>query len=50
MRRPGLGEREVLDEGELDLAVGLVGDSWVQRGSSKTTDGAARTPRCSSTS
>ena len=39
VRRPGLGEREVLDEGELDLEVGLVGDSWVQRGSSKTGDG-----------
>ena len=39
VRRPGLGQREVLDEGELDLAVGLVGDSWVQRGSSKTADG-----------
>ena len=39
VRRPGLGQREVLDEGELDLAVGLVGDSWVQRGSSKTSDG-----------
>ena len=41
VRRPGAGEREVLDEGELDLAVGLVGDSWLQRGSSKTADGTA---------
>ena len=39
MRRPAPGEREVLDEGELDLAVGLVGDSWSQRGSSRTADG-----------
>jgi hypothetical protein len=39
VRRPGLGQREVLDEGELDLVVGLVGDSWLQRGSSKTSDG-----------
>jgi len=41
VRRPGLGEREVLDEGELDLTVGLVGDTWLERGSSKTSDGAA---------
>ena len=39
VRRPGLGEREVLDEGELDLAVGLVGDTWTERGSSCTPDG-----------
>ena len=39
VRRPGPGEREVLDEGELDLAVGLVGDTWVERGSSRTPDG-----------
>jgi hypothetical protein len=39
VRRPGLGQREVLDEGELDLVVGLVGDSWMQRGSRKTSDG-----------
>lgn len=37
--RPAPGERTVLDEGELDLAVGLVGDSWVERGSSRTPDG-----------
>ena len=39
VRRPAPGQREVLDEGELDLAVGLVGDSWSQRGSSRTADG-----------
>jgi MOSC domain-containing protein YiiM len=39
VRRPTLGEREVLDEGELDTALGLVGDSWCERGSSRTTDG-----------
>jgi hypothetical protein len=39
VRRPDLGQREVLDEGELDLVVGLVGDSWMQRGSRKTSDG-----------
>ena len=31
VRRPAPGEREVLDEGELDLAVGLVGDGWSGR-------------------
>ena len=39
VRRPAPGEREVLDEGELDLAEGLVGDTWAQRGSSRTPDG-----------
>jgi MOSC domain-containing protein YiiM len=31
VRRPAVGEREVLEEGELDTTVGLVGDSWGQR-------------------
>ena len=39
VRRPAAGEREVLDEGELDLVVGLVGDSWAERGSSRSEDG-----------
>ncbi|MFL6078545.1 MAG: hypothetical protein ACJ714_01315 [Ornithinibacter sp.] len=39
VRRPAPGEREVLDEGELDLALGLVGDTWSERGSSRTPDG-----------
>lgn len=39
VRRPGLGEREVLAEGELDLTLGLVGDSWHQRPSRRTPDG-----------
>jgi hypothetical protein len=34
-------EREVLEEGRLDLAEGLVGDSWKERGSSRTPDGSA---------
>lgn len=38
-RRPAAGEREVLDRAALDLAVGLVGDTWSQRTSSRTTDG-----------
>ncbi len=41
VRRPAIGEREVLAEGELDVAVGLVGDTWVERPSSRTSDGTA---------
>jgi hypothetical protein len=40
-RRPQVGEREVLDEGRLDLREGLVGDTWISRGSSRTADGSA---------
>jgi MOSC domain-containing protein YiiM len=31
-RRPAVDEREVLEEGELDVELGLVGDSWSLRG------------------
>ena len=31
VRRPAVGEREILDVGELDLAEGLVGDTWKDR-------------------
>lgn len=31
VRRPAEGEREVLDEGLLDLELGLVGDRWAAR-------------------
>ena len=41
VRRPAVDEREVLDEGILDLDEGLVGDTWKIRGSSRTTDGSA---------
>jgi hypothetical protein len=41
VRRPAVGEREVLNAGELDLEIGLVGDNWSTRGSSSTADGAA---------
>lgn len=34
-RRPRVGEREVLGEGELDLTDGLIGDTWNARGSSR---------------
>src|SRR5229473_7213015 len=39
VRRPDVDEREVLDAGELSLQLGLVGDSWITRGSSRTPDG-----------
>jgi hypothetical protein len=39
VRRPQVGAREILDQGELDLAEGLVGDSWKLRSSKRTADG-----------
>lgn len=39
VRRPTVDEREVLDEGELDVRVGLVGDTWIERGSRRSEDG-----------
>jgi hypothetical protein len=41
VRRPAVGAREVLEEGELTLREGLVGDNWATRGSPRTADGAA---------
>ncbi|HEX7183667.1 MAG TPA: MOSC domain-containing protein [Thermoanaerobaculia bacterium] len=41
VRRPRIGEREVLQEAELDLVEGLAGDNWSTRGSSRTPDGSA---------
>lgn len=41
VRRPRVDGREVLEEGELDLEMGLVGDTWLDRGSSRTADGSA---------
>ena len=41
VRRPAEDEREVLEEGVLDLSEGLVGDTWQARGSSRTPDGSA---------
>ena len=41
VRRPAENEREVLDEGMLDLELGLVGDVWKARGSSRSPDGSA---------
>lgn len=40
VRRPAPGERELLAAAELSPAEGVVGDSWNQRPSSRTTDGA----------
>lgn len=41
VRRPQSEEREILEEGTLDLAEGLMGDNWRTRGSSRTADGSA---------
>ncbi len=41
VRRPQSGERELLQAGELDSEVGLVGDNWQTRGSSLTADRSA---------
>jgi hypothetical protein len=41
VRRPQIDEREVLEEGRLDLIEGLAGDTWRTRSSSRTTDGSA---------
>ena len=39
VRRPIVGAREVLEEGELSTLDGLVGDSWKTRQSARTPDG-----------
>ena len=39
VRRPTIGQREVVEEAELDPVVGLVGDSWARRGSRRSADG-----------
>ena len=39
VRRPAEDERELLDEGTLDLTVGLVGDTWSVRHSKRTGEG-----------
>ena len=35
IRRPATGEREILDEGVLDEADGMVGDNWLTRATSR---------------
>jgi len=39
VRRPQVGAREILQEGQLDIDEGLVGDSWKRRSSRRTADG-----------
>ena len=41
VRRPATEEREVLEEAQLDLTEGMVGDNWGNRGSSRTSDGSS---------
>jgi hypothetical protein len=41
VRRPAVGEREVVTEAQLNAEEGLLGDSWRVRGSSSTADGSA---------
>ncbi|MBI4266526.1 MAG: MOSC domain-containing protein [Acidobacteria bacterium] len=38
VRRPAVGAREVVEQGELDVASGLVGDTWGSRGRSPHPD------------
>ena len=39
--RPAVGERLLLEQGELDEESGLVGDGWQDRGSKSTSDGSS---------
>lgn len=39
VRRPDVGQRDVMAEGRLDVDAGLVGGGWKDRGSSRTPDG-----------
>ena len=41
VRRPDTEEREVVDEGALDIDLGLVGDNWKARGNPLTANGKA---------
>lgn len=41
VRRPRIGAREIVEQAQLDVAEGLVGDNWKTRGSSRTADGSA---------
>lgn len=41
VRRPKVDERELVNEAELNLENGLVGDTWKMRGSKATPDGSA---------
>lgn len=39
VRRPAVNKREVVETGVLDTENGLIGDNWLTRGSSRTTNG-----------
>ncbi|MBF0544954.1 MAG: MOSC domain-containing protein [Candidatus Riflebacteria bacterium] len=39
VRRPQNGQREEISEGKLDSKDGLIGDNWIDRASSRKTDG-----------
>ena len=39
VRRPAVGERELLEHGEVDLVQGIVGDTWRSRRNPHTPDG-----------
>jgi len=41
VRRPDVDQRETVSAARLDIKQGLVGDSWLKRGSGHTPDGAA---------
>jgi hypothetical protein len=41
VRRPHVGERQVVERAELDLTEGLIGDNWKARGSHATADGSS---------
>ena len=41
VRRPEREAREILEAAELDIVTGLVGDTWIERESSRTADGTA---------
>ena len=41
VRRPETDTREEISEGELNTEIGLIGDSWKERGSRKMPDGSA---------
>ena len=41
VRRPTRDERDIIASGELDVTRGLLGDSWVERGSKRTPVGRA---------
>ena len=44
VRRPAENEREVLEEGQLDMNQGLIGDNWMARGKGRVPDKASEAP------